>query len=82
LKTHTQEISPLLVSVPDVLKMLSIGKSRFYEAVSSGEFGPQPVKVFGRKRLYRVSDVRLWIEKGFPNVEQFEKLKLKAKSHD
>jgi len=70
-----QNPAVLLVDVPALLKMLSIGRSRFYEAASSGEFGPEPVKVFGRKKLYRFADVELWVKLGCPSRSKFLKAK-------
>ena len=66
-----QNPAPLLVDIPALLKLLSVGKSKFYELQSIGAFGPEPLQVFGRKKLYRAEDIRRWVRDGCPNREKF-----------
>ena len=68
-------IEPLLVSVPDVLSLLCIGRTTFYQMIATGQFGPEPLRVFGKKKLYKFSDVQSWVEQNCPNSEKVLKLR-------
>lgn len=61
---------PLLLSVSDICTLLNIQRTLFYNLVSTGAFGPLPVRL-GRRRLYKRSDVMRFIELNCPPRERF-----------
>ncbi|MHC4083976.1 MAG: helix-turn-helix transcriptional regulator [Planctomycetota bacterium] len=56
-------MSKLLLTPSDVAATLSMSRAKFYQLCSTGAFGPMPIK-FGRKTLYRTSDIEKWVEGG------------------
>jgi len=62
--------NPLLLSVEQVCGLLGIKRTLLYSMISTGEFGPLPLRL-GRRRMYRRSDVERWIELGTPVRERF-----------
>lgn len=62
--------NPLLLSVDDTCKLLNIRRTLFYSMISTGHFGPLPLRL-GRRRMYRRADVERWIELGAPARERF-----------
>ena len=48
-------MEPLLQSIPDAAKALSVGRSKLYELISNGEL--QTVTI-GRRRLVRTDSIR------------------------
>jgi len=62
--------NPLLLSVDDTCKLLNIHRTLFYSMISTGQFGPLPLRL-GRRRMYRRADVERWIEFGAPAREKF-----------
>ncbi len=61
---HTPE--PLLIDVTTACQMLSISRSKFYEARAAGCIAPQIVKI-GRKNLLRRAELEDWILAGLPH---------------
>lgn len=49
------------VRLPDILKLIPIGRSSWWAKVKSGEY-PQPVKLGIRTTAWRVEDIRDLIE--------------------
>jgi len=56
-------LEPLLVDVAGAARMLSIGHSLLYEMASDGRLGPMAIP-FGRKKLYRIDELRRWVQEG------------------
>lgn len=50
---------PRLLSVPETIRALGIGRTTFYKMIESGEAPPN--LVIGGKRLFAVDDVANWI---------------------
>lgn len=46
----------------DVLRLIPVGKTRWYKGVRSGEF-PRPIAYGPRAKFYRVEDVRALIDR-------------------
>lgn len=46
----------------DVLNLIPISKSRWYEGVRNGEF-PSPISLGQRARAYRVCDIKALLDK-------------------
>lgn len=55
----------LLYTIPECCRLVSIGRTKFYELIASGEI---PIRKVGRKTLVAVSDLRCWVER-LPAVE-------------
>jgi len=65
---------PLLACAADAARMLSISRALFYSMASDGRLGPLPV-AFGRRKLYRVSELTAWVEHSPPCPPRAEWLK-------
>ena len=61
---------PLLVDATEAARLLGIGRSLFYQLVSSGRFGPQKI-VFNSKKMYSVEEISSWIRASCPAKERW-----------
>jgi hypothetical protein len=69
-------IEPALVGVEDAASMLGISVTAFKTLDRTGQLGPMPVRVgMCRRRLYKVSELRAWVEAGCPNREKWQVIK-------
>ncbi len=59
-----EQLEPLLVSASDAAKMIGVGKSLFYQLVSDGRLGPEPVEL--GKKLYSLSELQSWVDAKCP----------------
>jgi predicted DNA-binding transcriptional regulator AlpA len=50
-----------LIRLPDVLKLIPVGKSTWWHGTSTGRF-PKPIKLGKRISAWRVEDIRALIE--------------------
>ncbi len=66
----TQQPEQLAVDVRQMTKMVPFAVRTLRRMDSAGKL-PRGFKVGGRK-LWRVSDLRLWTEWGFPERQEFE----------
>ena len=73
-----QNIEPLLVGAKQAAAMCGISLRLWWRQSSMGLI-PKPLKI-GRKTLWRVSDLKLWVELELPNRERFEDLKKQSRS--
>ena len=64
---------PLLLRPRQAAEMLAIKERKFHDLKAQGKL-PKPLKI-GRCLVYRVADLKLWVELGMPNLERFEQLK-------
>ena len=56
----------LLLTIPECCRLASIGRTKFYELIATGE---TPIRKVGRKTLVAASDLRRdWVER-LPVVE-------------
>jgi excisionase family DNA binding protein len=55
----------LLLTIPECCRLASIGRTKFYELIATGEI---PIRKIGRKTLVAASDLRDWVER-LPAVE-------------
>jgi len=69
-----QTIEPLLVSPSEAARLLGISRSLLYQFISDGRFGIVPIS-FGRKRLYRVQELREYVQAGCPQAEKWQQMK-------
>jgi len=56
-------IPEALLRLPDVLKLIPVSKSTWWNGVKTGKF-PKPVKLGERTTCWRRSDIQALIEKG------------------
>ena len=68
--TKQEHIEPFLVDAAYAAKLLSVGKSLFYEMASAGLLGPMSIK-FNSKKLYSVIELREWVLHKCPPREQW-----------
>lgn len=47
--------------LPDVMKMIGLGRSKIYQMIKSGEF-PRPRKLGRRVSVWLLEEVQLWME--------------------
>ncbi len=66
-------IDPLLVPASEAAAMLSVSRTKFYELHSAGRV-PMPIR-FDKRVLWRVEELRLWVQAGCPARIQWEKQK-------
>lgn len=71
-KAKTLQAVQLLNSA-DLMAMLNIGKSAFYQMKSEGRL-PKPVKI-GTIQRWRLADIERWLNAGCPTAEKFEALR-------
>lgn len=64
----------ILCSISDAAKLLGIGKSKFYGMLSSGQIGPSPV-LLGGKKMFAPDELRFWACSGCPNRENWQVIK-------
>lgn len=57
------------VRLPQVLAVIPVGRSTFWERVKSGEY-PKPVKLSERTSAWRVEDIRALIKRLSGDVEE------------
>jgi len=67
-------LEPLLVPASEAAKLLSCGRSLFFEMHATGRLGPLSV-AFGRKRLWSRLELDLWVQAGCPGRDQWLRLK-------
>lgn len=63
---------PLLVNAREAARMLSLGKTKFYELHVSGRL-PMPVR-FGRAVRWRADELAAWVRSGCPERQRWELL--------
>ena len=68
-------LPPLLVNSGEAASMLGMGRTFFYALMSTGEFGPEPIRLGRNKKLWSVAELEEWIKAGCPirNVWQARK---------
>lgn len=64
---------PILLSVADTAKLLSISRPMLYQMISDGRFGLMSIR-FGRKRLFPVEELKGWVNAGCPCREKWMKI--------
>ena len=75
-KITTQiQITPLLVSTENVAVALGISRRKLDSMDSSGALGPMPVRCFGRRKLWKLSEIQAWVESDCPPRDAWLKLK-------
>jgi hypothetical protein len=67
--THTL-LEPLLVPTPEAARISGISEASWHRLRSAGKT-PAPIRL-GGKVLYRIGDLKLWIELGCPDRRSFE----------
>ena len=71
----TQEntsIDSLLVNIDQAAKLIGVGRTLFYSMHSTGQLGPVPIR-FGRRILWRVDELKRWVQAGCPKRHQWIK---------
>jgi len=64
--TETLQPSPLLVDIAGAARLLAMGRSAFYSALSSGAIGPSPLRLNGGRQKFVAEELRRWCEQGCP----------------
>lgn len=58
--TSSSDVTTTLVRLPQILKILPISKSKFWQLVKSGEF-PKPIKI-GRSSFWTLEQTQAFIK--------------------
>jgi hypothetical protein len=66
-------VTPLLLNGKAVAAALSIGLSLLYQMDRSGQLGPMGLRL-GRRRLWRLEELRAWVQAGCPRRELWVKM--------
>jgi len=64
---------PLCVPAAVAAGLLSISRALFYQMNSDGRLGPQPL-AFGRRRVWRVEEIRAWTAHNCPPRAAWRKI--------
>lgn len=59
---------PLLVTHKGFSALISVSLASLYRRLAAGEIGPAPLSLGGR-RLFKVAEIRRWVNAGLPNRE-------------
>ena len=81
-KSPVVSMPPLLVRDAEAAWLLGVSASHFAQHLwNSAAFGPRPYRIGGasRVKLWRVSDLRRWVDLGLPTREEWLRLKLDSK---
>jgi len=71
-ETEVMEVEPLLVGAAGAARLLCLASSTIYAMHTEGKI-PRPVRV-GRKLLWRVDELRRWVEAACPGRARWEAL--------
>lgn len=55
----------LLISIQEAADRIDISRAKLYQMLSSGRFGPKPIKL-GRRTLVSARELEAWVESGCP----------------
>ena len=64
----------ILVNTGDFARLIGVGKSKLYSMLSANLIGIIP-KMLDSKKMWSVDEIRLWVQAGCPNCEQWQKIK-------
>ena len=64
---------PLLVPAAEAARLCGVSRAFWYSLLSAGRT-PVPIRL-GRRTLWRVSELKEWVEAGCPARERWEALK-------
>ena len=73
-------LTPICVGVDAVSALCGVCRKTVYQMLKEGRFGPVPVQAFGRRTLWRRSDIEAWAAAGFPRRTDW--LVLQAKKNE
>jgi len=74
-KTRVQvTMNPVLVGVDALAALCGVCRKTIYNMLADHRLGPVPVKAFGRRVLWRRTDVEEWAATGFLAREEWLKL--------
>ena len=82
---HTEQLTvpPLLVRDAEAARLLGVSPSHFSQHLwNSPTFGPRPYRIgtTSRVKLWRVSDLRMWVRLGLPSRAEWLRLMLEDKN--
>jgi len=67
--SHNHSSEPLLLRAEDCAKLCGISRRTWERLKASGQIPPS--YKLGNSRLWRRSDIHLWVEWGMPNLDDF-----------
>ncbi len=68
-------LEPLLVRAKQAAEICSISPRKWADLQAQGKL--PPCHKLGRCKVWRLNDLKLWVDYNFPNREQFQNLKNK-----
>ena len=70
------KIEPVLIGIEEAASMLGISTTAFKVLDRTGQLGPRPTQIGTcRRRLYKVSELRRWVELDCPIRERWQDIK-------
>lgn len=72
--THGTELECLVLSAPEVAKVLGISERHLWACHASGRLGPRPIAL-GRSKRWRVAEVRDWLAAGAPARDEWDRMR-------
>lgn len=76
----TETITPALLTIPQVCRLLNIARPTFYKLSASGAFGLLPVKLGAcRKVLYQRAEIEAWLQADCPPRKRWQEMRKSQK---
>lgn len=66
-----KHIESFLVDAAGAAKLLSVGKSLFYEMATSGRLGPLPISLTSKKKVWLRRELECWCEHRCPPRDEW-----------
>ena len=67
-------VEPLLLSPKDTAKFLGISRSLLYSMHKCGQLEPLPIKISERRIVWRLEELKAWVNAGFPYRQEWQKI--------
>ncbi len=67
--TNDNDIEPLLLRADDCAQICGVSRRTWERLTASGQIPPS--YKLGNSRVWRRSDIHLWVEWGMPNLDDF-----------
>lgn len=68
-QTSGHQIEAAVLTIPEVLKIIRLGRTKFYQLCSMGLF-PKPVDLGTQSKRFRRSDIQAWLDGTFRTDRQ------------
>ena len=77
---RSREPESLVLTAPELAKLLDISVRHLWACHASGSLGPRPIAL-GRSKRWRISELRAWLEAGAPPRDEWDRMKKRGPGH-